>query len=287
MKRFAWIAVLFAGCLPPIPKSAVAPSLARAEATVGVCRLTGEKTDRALFIGVNGGSGPWHQCIGTVVVKRPDGLLVIDPAFGESIGEDLANAGLFWKLLFGSGQGKTPVVQSMEQAGIDPYAVKWIALTHAHWDHTGGIRDLARAQIFLSRAEQKAYWNVKGYFAKGAMPHHLKVPEGRYAPFEFDGPPVLGFAASKDLFGDGSVVALPTPGHTPGSTSYLVRGDDGKAWLFIGDAAWTYEGVTRPAHKNPLVVSLLDDDAKKVAETLGQLHAVYENFGLIPECTKP
>jgi glyoxylase-like metal-dependent hydrolase (beta-lactamase superfamily II) len=234
-----------------------------------------------------------------VVVKRPDGMLIIDPAFGESIGDDLANAGLMWKLLFGSGQGKTPVVQSMDQAKLDPYLVKWIALTHAHWDHTGGIRDLTRAKIFLSRAEQKAYWNLKGYFVKGAMPHHLRVPEGRYAPYDFDGPPVLGFPASKDLFGDGSVIAVPTPGHTPGSASYLVRGDDGKAWLFVGDAAWTVEGIKRPAHKNPLVVALLDDDAQQLSETLSQLHAISEKgevtvvpahdlaaFGLIPECGK-
>jgi glyoxylase-like metal-dependent hydrolase (beta-lactamase superfamily II) len=181
---------------------------------------------------------------------------------------------------------------------LDPYAVKWIALTHAHWDHTGGIRDLTRAEVKLSRVELKAHWNLKGHVVNGAMPHHLAVPESRFTPFDFDGPPVLGFAASHDLFGDGSVVAVPTPGHTAGSTSYLVRGDDGKNWLFIGDATWTVEGVKRPAHKNPLVSAALDHDTKALAATLAQIHAVQVQrpeivvvpahdlaaFGQIPEC---
>jgi N-acyl homoserine lactone hydrolase len=293
-------ALLAAGCLPPIPKSAVAPALPVARATGNLCRLTGETSDRPLLFGVADFSfEPWHSVIGTVVVKRPEGLLVIDPAFGTSVEDDLKKAGLLFKLVMGSGRGKTPTVQSMDAAGLDPYAVRWIALTHAHWDHTGAIRDLARAQVKLSRAELKAHWNLKGQVVNGAMPHHLAVPEGRFAPFDFDGPPLLGFEASHDLFGDGSVVAVPTPGHTAGSASYLVRGDDGKAWFFIGDSTWTVEGVKRPAHKNPLVSAALDHDPKALAQSLAKIHAVGQlpgvtvvpahdlaAFGLLPECAR-
>lgn len=304
MRRSAWLglAALFAaGCLPAIPGGGVAPPLGESRGSASVCRLTGELLKRPLLLGVAGGGlERWDNCIGSVVVKRPEGMLVIDPAFGASVARDMARAGLFFKLGLGDGHGKTPLVELMDRAGLDPLAVKWIALTHAHWDHTGAIRDLARARIHLSRAEQKAYWNLEGYLAKGAMPHHLEVPEGRFAPFDFDGPPVLGFLASHDLFGDGSVVALPTPGHTPGSTSYLVRGDGGKQWLFIGDTTWTVQGVTRPAHKNPLVAALFDADKETLSKTLAQVHAVHQQrpevtivpahdhaaFGLLPECGK-
>lgn len=293
-------AALAAACLPPIPKSAVAPGPPAARGTGTLCRLTGETLNRPLLFGVADFSfQTWHSVIGTVVVRRPEGMLVIDPAFGTSIEDDLKKSGLFFKLIMGSGHGKTPVVQSMDAAGIDPYAVKWIALTHAHWDHTGAIRDLARAQVKLSRAELEAHWNLKGHVVNGAMPHHLAVPEGRFAPFDFDGPPLLGFESSHDLFGDGSVVAVPTPGHTPGSASYLVRGDDGKAWFFIGDATWTVEGVKRPAHKNPLVSAALDHDTRALAQTLAKIHAVGQlpditvvpahdlaAFGQLPECTR-
>ncbi|WP_194922274.1 MBL fold metallo-hydrolase [Catenulispora rubra] len=52
---------------------------------------------------------------------------------------------------------------------------------------------------------------------------------------EFTGPPIGGFSGSADVFGDGSVIALPTPGHSPGSTSVLVD----RRFLLTGDAMYT------------------------------------------------
>jgi glyoxylase-like metal-dependent hydrolase (beta-lactamase superfamily II) len=55
--------------------------------------------------------------------------------------------------------------------------------------------------------------------------------------FEFDGPPMLGFPASWPVTADGSIVALPTPGHSPGHSSYLVRRKDGGV-LLAGDVTY-------------------------------------------------
>jgi len=60
-------------------------------------------------------------------------------------------------------------------------------------------------------------------------------PEFQPQLFDFDGPPMLGFPASRAVTADGSIVALPTPGHSPGHTSYLVRRREGDA-LLAGDA---------------------------------------------------
>jgi N-acyl homoserine lactone hydrolase len=59
-----------------------------------------------------------------------------------------------------------------------------------------------------------------------------------WRPIEFTGPAIGGFDSSADLFGDGSVVALPTPGHSPGSTSVLLR--TGRLDMLVtGDAMYT------------------------------------------------
>jgi glyoxylase-like metal-dependent hydrolase (beta-lactamase superfamily II) len=60
-----------------------------------------------------------------------------------------------------------------------------------------------------------------------------------FAPrvFEFDGPPLLGFPGSWPVTSDGAVVALPTPGHSPGHTSFLVRRDEGDV-LLAGDVTY-------------------------------------------------
>jgi len=55
--------------------------------------------------------------------------------------------------------------------------------------------------------------------------------------FEFDGPPMFGFPASWPVTADGSIVALPTPGHSPGHASYLVRRKEGDV-LLAGDVTY-------------------------------------------------
>jgi glyoxylase-like metal-dependent hydrolase (beta-lactamase superfamily II) len=93
----------------------------------------------------------------------------------------------------------------------------------------------------------------------------------------FAGPAYEGFDASQDLLGDGSIIAVPTPGHTSGSTSYFVNSGNGQRWLFIGDAAWVKEGFAEPATKGRLASFFADHDREQAAETLGRLHAVYES----------
>ena len=76
------------------------------------------------------------------------------------------------------------------------------------------------------------------------------------------------------MFGDGSIVAVPSVGHTPGATSYYVNSGDGRRWLFVGDAAWVKEGFEEPVPKGRLASFLADGDRERTADTLGTLHAV-------------
>ena len=107
------------------------------------------------------------------------------------------------------------------------------------------------------------------------MPRHFAKVRAQVAPVEFDGPPVDGFAASHDLFGDGSIVAVPTPGHTRGATSWFVNSGDGKRWLFVGDAAWVKEGFEEPATKGRMASLFADTDRPLTADTLATLHALW------------
>jgi glyoxylase-like metal-dependent hydrolase (beta-lactamase superfamily II) len=97
--------------------------------------------------------------------------------------------------------------------------VKYVLLTHAHWDHTGGIAQVPQAAVLLSAPE--AEW-LKGHeepYYRAAMPIHLKG--ALLTPFGFDGPPYEGFPSSHDIFGDGSIVAslLPDIRPAPPATS--------------------------------------------------------------------
>ncbi len=51
----------------------------------------------------------------------------------------------------------------------------------------------------------------------------------------------MGFDESLDLFGDGRLVLVPLPGHTPGSVGLFVTLDSGRRLFFSGDTSWRLE----------------------------------------------
>jgi N-acyl homoserine lactone hydrolase len=276
--RWLLFLVALSGCAVNVPVVRVRPSTPQSALEVEVCRLDAEIHHRRLWAAIDTLSlTRWDQVIGSFVVKHPRGVLIIDPAFGEEVGTDLRQSPLWFRLVMGDRHGKPPLLGLMTAAGIEPRTVRWVALTHAHWDHAGGLRDLPLTSVWLSQEEWSFVRTLEGHLDRGAIPRQFEIAPGRFAPFAFDEGPRDGFDRSHDLFGDGSVVAFPLPGHTPGSTGYLVQGKGGQRWLFIGDAAWHLEGVKRPITKNAIVTQLVDGDRTQTAQTLGLLHALRES----------
>ena len=111
-----------------------------------------------------------------------------------------------------------------------------VILTHLHEDHLGGVRDLIGARFLVSRAD----WTSRnlGLFPFRRTPslkHVLTDPD----LIDFDSGPFHSFGAAQDVFGDGSVVLLPTPGHSAGHTSVFVDGGTGWQLLCAGDTLYT------------------------------------------------
>jgi N-acyl homoserine lactone hydrolase len=119
-------------------------------------------------------------------------------------------------------------------AQIDPASVRWIVLSHLHTDHVGGLAPFTDAEVLVSRTEWRRAQGLGGRL-RGYLPQYW--PEGlRACLVDFGGPPIGPFAASFDLAGDAGLLLVPTPGHTRGHMSMLVR-DEGAAYLCAGDLA--------------------------------------------------
>jgi N-acyl homoserine lactone hydrolase len=127
------------------------------------------------------------------------------------------------------------LAHQLGQRGLDAADVGTVVLTHLHEDHLGGVRDLPGARFLVSADD----WSARnlGIFPFRRTPS-LKGVLTDPELVRFTGPPVGPFAASHDVFGDGSVVLLPTPGHSAGHLSVLV---DGGRWrvLCVGDTLYT------------------------------------------------
>ncbi len=278
MNRLLCLSFFFVACASPAIVVPAASAVARTERQareVELCVLMQETELRPLSMGVaESTSAKWKYAIASIAVKHPAGLLIIDPAFGESIADDLHRAGPFVMAVMGTEHTKTPVAQVMEQAGLHPADVRFAVITHAHWDHTGGLGDLPNARVLIARAELEWTQPFTRFFEGGVMPHHLKRAKERIFTYDFKGPAIDGFDGSFDVFGDGAVVAVPMPGHTPGSTGFLVRGKGGVTWLFSGDTTWTFRGVEIPAHK---MIRAFDSDLPALSASIGRLHSFLVN----------
>ncbi len=220
--------------------------------------------------------GPWQIAYASFLIRHPRGVILIDAAFGDSANSDIDAAPFYFRWQFGEARAAKSISALLAEAGVKPEEVKLVLLTHAHWDHTGGLKELPNARIAMAAADADWVLAQSGNLVEGAMPHHFDGLAPRIERLDFSGPPTDGFDASQDILGDGSIIAVPTPGHTRGSTSYFVTSSSGARWLFIGDAAWVKEGFEEPATKRRLAALFADWDWAQTEETLGRLHAVYE-----------
>lgn len=136
-------------------------------------------------------------------------------------------------------EGREELPATMAAAGLDPSEVAEVVLTHHHGDHVDGVVHL-RAPVRISAAELA---HLGTPFSR-AMRRVLRqpLPPG-FAPrsFELTDGPFGAFPRSLPLSEDGRIVAVPTPGHTPGHVSVICVEDDGRHVMLAGDATDTLE----------------------------------------------
>ncbi|MCP3945171.1 MAG: N-acyl homoserine lactonase family protein [Desulfobacteraceae bacterium] len=131
------------------------------------------------------------------------------------------------------------VDRQLMKLGFGVEEVKAVFLTHFHSDHVDGLCHFPNARIYVSKAAYDFALGSKGekagYFRKN-LPSWFQ-PE----TFEFDDGKEGGFETSKQFLEDGSIIAVPLPGHSIGHTGYIVKTKTHR-YLFSGDA--TYDGAT-------------------------------------------
>ena len=186
-------------------------------------------------------SGDWADStlpVHAFLVEHSDGLCLFDT--GQTA--RAAEPGWFpaWYPFFrlsgfelGPGDEAAP---QLARLGHDPDDVRLVVLSHLHTDHVGGLGAFTRADVVVARGEWKRATGLGGRL-RGYLPQ--RWPDGLEPRLvDLEGPPLGPFAATHDLLGDGRLVLVPTPGHTPSHLGLLVR-DDARTLLLAGDLAHT------------------------------------------------
>lgn len=144
-------------------------------------------------------------------------------------------------------EGARPCADRVTECGIAVTDIELGVLTHLHYDHTGGLAQFPKTTFMVSSRELQFARSLgkvdalrRGFFQSDF------VGSSRVQTFDWLAATNLDpFDSAYDLLDDGSVVLFPTPGHTPGHLSVLVRATGGREFLIAGDAAFTEAQVTR------------------------------------------
>lgn len=263
----AWSFTPMALRVPDEPPTLAIPQ-AHPPAGVSLSALRAGKMFSLAMFAYRGGS-PFDERVfgmGGILVRHPQGLLLFDSGFGAQVDEHFKTIPPLMQAV-SKYEKETPVAMQLRAAGIEPSALKGIVLTHAHWDHVSGLPDLAGAPVWVSRAELNFIHSGDPAVALAHSFHGID-----YRAYDFPNGAYLGFEHSYDVFGDGSVVLVPAPGHTPGSIIAFINTSDGRRYALIGDLAWQAEGVEIPAEKPWLSRDMVDADEARVRALLVQLH---------------
>ena len=173
----------------------------------------------------------WDTGIPDAVAAMPNGLAPADPK------------AVFWR------RPKTLAAQ-LDQLGVKPSDIQAMAVSHTHPDHIGNVEMFPDAMLYVQKAEYD--WPAANN-------------EPRFKPSH----PVTKLEGDRDVFGDGSLTILSTPGHTPGHQSLLVKLPNTGAVILTGDAVhfksnWDNRGVPSNNFSKELTLASM----QKLSDTL-------------------
>ena len=172
------------------------------------------------------------------IIDHPKGLVVFDT--GNNVVISDGNCKSHWNswicdALQPSQTREEVIDRQLEKVGYSVGDVKIVITSHSHLDHIGNIEMFPDAIHVIQKKElYQAWWPEK--FQRGGAHVMADYDDARdFTYFELDG--------DYDLFGDGSMVVISTPGHTLGHQSVKVQLADTGTVLLTQDAVWVEENL--------------------------------------------
>ncbi len=187
------------------------------------------------------------------IIEHSQGLVLFDTGMDRAV---ITNpdyfpdkiTGFFMRHIFHFHQEPEDTLSiQLARAGFNTDDVQKAVISHLHFDHAGGIREIPEAELIVS---QEAWEHMMGPHPEreGVLRRDIDIADTKWrkiAMHPTDDKSLAPFTQAFDLMGDESIVLLPTPGHLPGSLSMLIRRKDLPPVLLIGDLAYSVEALER------------------------------------------
>ena len=186
------------------------------------------------------------------LIDHPKGLVLFDTGMHpRSLEDPYTQVGALAAAFEVHSRPGDDIKSRLEQMDIDPARVQYVVNSHLHFDHTGGNELIPNARVIIQETEWEA----------GKIPELIEA--NAYNPLNYDhGHLVKRVSGEFDLFGDGTIVTIPTFGHTPGHQSLKVKLPSGEIVL-AADACYFCQTL-----ENMHLPSLVYDRAKMINSLL-------------------
>jgi len=187
--------------------------------------------------------------INVFVIEHERGLILFDTGLDPAIKSDpnYINSPIGRFLLKRIFQleisAEDTLAKKLEALGYRAADVQKALISHLHFDHVGGIADIPQADLLVNAHEWQRL-SEPNPEREWMLTEHIKLPGARWQQIEFaptDDPLFAPFGGFHDVMGDGSLVLLSTPGHTPGSMSLLIRSGNMPPLLLIADLSYAVD----------------------------------------------
>jgi N-acyl homoserine lactone hydrolase len=272
LSQIVWLIAAASGCATRIPPAQgvvrVAPPAPTA--SVSACWL---EFGKSLGFTASG-----------LLLHHPRGDVLVDAGqsqrFSEEAKDPSVDARFYLGLVPGALVGPVPASKVVQNAGVDPGALRWFIPTHVHSDHVGGLMDLPDVPILLPRAEMdwlaRALQPAEGHGPFNVLPAHARRMSAHLHEATFDPTPYETFPARHDVFGDGAIVLVSLSGHTPGSVGVFVNA--APAILFyVGDAINEVSAM-EALHGKAAYLARTDADPARADQVVAQLEALHQQL---------
>lgn len=172
-------------------------------------------------------------------------------------------------ILIDAGSDAKVALSALKELSIDPEDIRYVLLTHSDYDHTGTLEQLPNAQIYMGEDELQLLNGTtkRNLFQYNTLPDGVKEDEIQ----------LLRDQQALDLGGT-QVICYKTPGHTPGSMSFLVD----QKYLFTGDAAQVDEGLMK-VHPYTMDKETAEKSIQKIAGLCKKDQYLFTaHYGVLP-----
>lgn len=238
------------------------------------------------FVAIRDGS--WRAvdfpAVAMLILHLEEGPILFDPGYDPAF---LAATEPFPERLY---RWVTPVelppgsdaASQCRALGIDPASVRHLVFSHFHGDHLSGAHAFPNASIHCSRAglHHSRQGNRFSRTRHGILDRLIPADIDSRARFFEDSPrtalpsALQPFTEGVDLLGDGSLLAIPLPGHCPGHWGLLLHDVRWGLHFLVADAAWSLDAIRRNVPPLALTSAFLGD-TRKTRATLAQLHQLH------------